>query len=283
MNKMTNVAEMFNRTDELIEWLTQKGISTASFSRIAQYKELGAAFFTSESPSSPDAIELFTQLTKSIYEFILVLLVKDTFENENSPGFLERLKSALKGKTFIDNAKEEGSRNFLFELLVAVFFARKGYKIEFTKIADIIAYRNNTKIYIECKKCYSDKKIEKNLKYAHKQLTANISQKDFNTVGLVALDISHLSDKHIPKCEFPNQNAAQAAIKSGIRQVMKDISWIIDKLNTRFINSTLATLVFSDNMFWLDDISVFLHQDLQVIAAKELNDAAFAKLNSYVV
>lgn len=166
----------------------------------------------------------------------------------------------------------------MFELLVAVFFAKRGYKIEFSEAADIIAYRDNFKIYIECKKCYSYKKIEENLKYAHKQLIVNTTPHDSNIVGLVALDISHLSDEHIPKCDFPNSDVAQSAVKYGIVQVMNNISRKIDELSARFIDTTLATLVYSDNMFWLEDISVFLHQDCQVIAAKKLNDTEFAKL-----
>lgn len=278
MNNTTSVGEMFERTDELISWLIELGVTTANFSRVSEYRGLAKAFFAAKDPTSPDALKLFMQLTDAIYEFIGLLHVKDTFKNEVSIGFLERLENAHKGKAFCDNAQDGASRNFLFELLIASFFSEKGYAITFNSDTDVLATKDGIKIYVECKKCYSVNKIEKNLKKAHRQLLVNGTKNDTSVIGLVAIDISNITSEHIPKSEFINLIEAEVVIGNAVSRTINSMSRQIDEFNASHIHTTLATIVYSSHMFWLSNVSTFLHKSYRVKAATLLGDAEFTKL-----
>ena len=279
MSTTASIGDMFNRTEELISWLIEKGVTTASFSRVSEYRELAKAFFDAKDPTSPDGLKLFIQLTDSIYEFIGLLQVKDAFESETSNGFLDRLEKAHKGKTFYIDAKDGESRNFLFELLVASFFAKKGYSITFNDDSDVIATKNENRLYIECKKCYSIKKIEKNLRKAHSQLIQHKTKSDTNTVGIVAIDISHIIREIMPLKEYENNLFAQLAINESFQSIGKQIKKYVYNCNDEFVDTTLATIVHFSVIYWLENVSVFLFSHKQVTTANTIGNTEFAKLN----
>lgn len=279
MNNMTSVGDIFNRTKELISWLVDKGITTANSSRVSEYEKLAREFWEVKDLTSPGIVELFRIASNSIFELWDLLEIKDVFQDEVSSAFWERLEKAHKGKTFVTCHQDGASRNFLFELMMAAFFAKKGYAMQFDSVADTVVSKYNITGYIECKKIYSIKKVEKNLKKAHRQLIQHNTKSNSNKIGIVAIDISHLIGEIMPLKEFENHLTAELAINESFKHIGKHIGRHVYNCNDEFVGTTLATIVHFSVSYWLENVSVFLFRHKEVTTSNFIGDAEFAKLN----
>lgn len=198
-----------NRIPEIIKWMEEKGIS-AGVSRYSRYEDYIRDF--SPNPSKriapgkillpTDLEELFRKANLALLEIVQIIWVYDSFREENSKGFRDRLKKAVSGQDFYTYGVQDNGRDFLYELLIASWFQKKGYKIDFDLLTDVVATKNDTKFYIECKRLRTAKKYEERYKDGCKQLKL-VEESD--AYKLVFVDIYNCISDHVPPYDIDSQ------------------------------------------------------------------------------
>jgi len=176
---------------EIVDYLESLGVSKTNV-RIKEYK-------TFVENISLDNDEIYspiqaTRLWREIYEIIWVL---STFKEGKYDPPKELLMRALDGKVLEEYTNEKG-RNFFLELRAAIYFLRIGYSIELDKECDVIAYKKRERIFIECKRLYSENKSKARIKECFNQLEKRLklaegSAKNF---GIAWIDPSPAMQQH---------------------------------------------------------------------------------------
>ena len=124
------------------------------------------------------------------------------------------MKKAINGSVFYDtnsNNMDEG-RNFLYELLIATWFSKLGYEIDFDNETDVVAKYGEVTIYAECKRIKSNRSFEENYKKAFKQLEKVEKQK--NIYKLVFVDIYNCVAEYLKDYEYPDILTMRKTVKS---------------------------------------------------------------------
>lgn len=170
--ELTHSSYFMNKLDEVLAWLESKGLR-AHLSRYSKYKSYIDDFYKNGDPNDlSDLEQKFKKLNDAVQECIQIVQVYDTFKNEKSDGFEDRLKKIVAGADFYNpENKADQPRDFLYELLVASWFKKWGYDIDFDKITDVVATKNSITVYVECKRIKSINGLEGNFRKACKQLS----------------------------------------------------------------------------------------------------------------
>lgn len=165
--------EYLNEYPEAFKWLESKtnGLR-ANVSRYSRY--IDYVKDVSLTPKNPKKIiypeDVFQKGNTSLIEIINLVRIYRAFKDENSNGFINRLKEMVSGADFYNNVStDDKPRNFQYELLVAEKMKSLGYSINFDELTDVVATRGNDTIYIECKRIKSSKGLESNYRKACKQ------------------------------------------------------------------------------------------------------------------
>ena len=157
------------------------------------------------------------KILMSYYEIFSINIIAENFKNNTSCEFIETLKKVTKGIDVRDGDKvlKDESRNFIFELLMASYFAEKIFLIDLSTKTDFIVKDLN--ILVECKRVTSEKKILERINDGVKQITKR-KVKDEN-LGIVFIDISELID--IPKrivVQVPLENSLTLLTQKRVRR-----------------------------------------------------------------
>jgi len=172
------------------EFVFSLGVNRSNV-RIQAYRKFLDAI--SDDDSSLDPI-ISMRLWREIHEFTWVLTV--FMDNKFKPP-TELLKRSLDGKP-LEEYQDEAGRNFFLQLRAAIYFLRVGYKIELTSDCDVVAIRNRDRIFIECKRLYSEKKARDRVRQCYQQLETRLACADrrYKNLGLAWVDPSPAMQKH---------------------------------------------------------------------------------------
>lgn len=217
-------------------------------------------------------------LNDATQECIQIVQVFDSFKDEKSVGFKERLQKAVYGTDFYNpESKTDQPRDFLYELLIASFFNNLGYKVNFEQLTDVIANRNGITVYAECKRIKSINGLEENLKKACKQL----SKIDNNAkhYGLVFIDIYNCISDKIRDYGYSDIFTIRKEINDVLENnFRKQNSSLIENILTENLEYTLGAVFTSVRCLWLSNVTPKLYQERKVIASSKISDANFEVL-----
>lgn len=112
-------------------------------------------------------------------------------------GVEEKLKQVVGGRDFAALDKDSSSRNTQFELRIASYFCQTGYSVDMSNLTDIVATRDRTTYFVECKRVTSSGTLNKRLKEAKKQLKTRLAR--FSLIprefGVIAIDVTKVAFK----------------------------------------------------------------------------------------
>ena len=113
-------------------------------------------------------------------------------------GIEEKLNQVVGGRDFAALDKDSSSRNTQFELRIASYFCQAGYSVDMSNLTDIVATRDQTTYFVECKRVTSFSALIKRLKHAKKQLRARISKHTLvsRNFGIIAVDVTKIAFKY---------------------------------------------------------------------------------------
>ncbi len=267
-----------DKMDEVIRWLESKGLK-ATQSRYAKYKDYIDDFYKKGNREDlADLEQRFKKLNDAVQECIQIVQVFNSFKNEKSIGFEERLQKAVYGTDFYNpENKIDQPRDFLYELLIASWFNRLGYEIDFEQLTDVVANRNGTTIYIECKRIKSINRLEENLKKACKQLSK--INNDANHYGLIFIDIYNCVADKIRDYEYSDIPTMIEEVKDVLKNNFIDpSSGLIEKILTRNLENTLGVVFTSVRCLWLANVTPQFYQKYEVMVSSKISDDAFKVL-----
>jgi hypothetical protein len=169
------------------------------------------------------------RLWREIHELTFVLSV---FKDNNLTPPNDLLKKSLDGKPLEEYESETG-RNFFLELRAAIYFLRIGYAITLDQDCDIVAVRNRQRIFIECKRLYSEKKAGRRVRECYEQLETRLAAADrsYNNLGLAWVDPSAAMQKYYFLYTAYSEAGARDAARADLVYFWR--KWIANTYNGR--------------------------------------------------
>lgn len=263
---------------EVIRWLESLELSVLS-SRFSRYTKHIEAFFNEPNPLTDTARDKFDKLTAAYHECLNIVIIKSIFENEPSVGFKNKLSKVVTGSDFLTDSPKQEARNYFFELLVSAKLSECGYEIDFNSLTDVVAQKNKLTVFIECKRIFSEKSFEKNFKEAGKQLKARSVKNTSTNFGLIFIDVSNCISNDLPRKEVQNKMSAKNHLEYAMQKFVDRQSNLIESLNERFSEESLAVCLFGQGSIWTTDAVLYQATKTDVRARSSMDDAEFNMLN----
>ncbi len=171
-----------------------------SKTRLGEYKKDFSLFLNPDRKNIPaDDLELskeFYVFMQAQTEAVQLIRLMNTYQDRACEGFLVTFKKTILGlklRRDAINITQDSARDFAFELSIASRFIKGGFTVDLTDVADLIVDINGKKLFIECKRIRSKRKLIKRVKHANtqigKRLKSCISKKPR---GLIALDLTDI-------------------------------------------------------------------------------------------
>lgn len=209
-----------------------------SFNKIQRIRQ-----FTSDLRRWDDDYELWNDYHPSEYHGAIEFLnVMQFFASNDIQLDLALVRTVCGGNLPKPNEKPRGQdRDFFFELKVARYLYAFGAKVDLTKDTDIVAEIAGRKIFIECKRLWSESNKIKQYKKAEKQLFRRIQGQDCRPRGWVYLDASYLLNEG--KLPYPTRHpiAPITAMQTELRYLWSDIAEGIRATECKEISHTFMT------------------------------------------
>jgi hypothetical protein len=188
---------------EALDWLEKKGFNVKS-SRLAKYDKSYQKLLDNWGKETFREIIENKSYSSSVYEVYEINQIHQRLMEFDSKEANESIKKILAGVELYeeDNLKTKPSpaRDFSFELYMASYFKRAGYRLSFNTVADFNAYDKKDSFFVECKRPAKEETFGKNIEKALKQSVKRfVSGNKLCQKGIAAIDISHLLN---PNHEF---------------------------------------------------------------------------------
>lgn len=174
-----------------VEYVYSLGVNRSNV-RIKAYQEFLEAIFSGED-NSFDPIQA-ARLWREIHEVTFVITV---FKDNDILPPIDLLRRSFDGKP-LEEYEDESGRNFFLQLRAAIYFLRIGYRIELSNDCDVVAIRKSNRIFIECKRLYSEKKARDRVNRCYQQLETRLASADrhYKNLGLAWVDPSPAMQKN---------------------------------------------------------------------------------------
>ena len=238
-NHIGAVGNQVIEINDIISWLEDRG-HKAGVSRYSRYLDYIKDFQLKPDKDGEmkillpsDLEELYKKADKAILEIMQLKWVYKAFKNIESRGFDDRLDKIVSGKDFYTGGSQDSARDFLYELVVAAWLANKGYVIDFDSPdnTDVVGKRDNTDIYIECKRLKSVNKYEENYRKGCKQLK-KISGCD-SAIKLVYVDIYNCISDQLKPYEYTDITDIEKTVRCAMRVgFISENQKLTDKIQT---------------------------------------------------
>lgn len=184
---------------EACEWMGSLGIDYPK-TRYGSYKKDFSLFCNPDRKGIPtDDSELaqeFYKFMQAQTEAVQLIRLMNTYKDRACSGFLDKFKHVMLGlKLRKDSvsASQDPARDYAFELSVASRFLKGGFSVDLTNVADLVVDVNGKKLFVECKRVRSEKKLIKRVKSANSQIKSRLrGEVSKKPGGLVALDLTDI-------------------------------------------------------------------------------------------
>jgi hypothetical protein len=212
--------EVLREFDEGLAWLKAEGTPSPPEGRFTFYRSILEELASSYKTASKEEIEgKFATYSDVLFEANDFILTYRALSRAKHPGLKKRLEHLVGGPQHRDmeNAEDGRSvraRNTGFELAVAARFADAGFPPDFQGPADTNISVENRKVFIECKRVRSDKKIISNASNALGQCNTRINNSSSKLAsGIIVLDFSVIANPNAKTVAFESRESAQAVFK----------------------------------------------------------------------
>lgn len=245
--------DLEEKTKVIIEWLSMHGLAGKK-SRYSQYISEINSFYRAALPFPDNIYKLFNNSRDSVGELLIINDIYDRFPEEKSIGFQDRLKKAINGPIYANEngvplqKQPDSSRDFLFELFVASWLSRLGYSLSFDNESDVFSSKNGINLICQCKRIYSQNKVERNIKKAGKQLKESISNYD-KSIGMIVLDISNFIF-FSQVGEFDNEDDFMKIINDQIDFFYDKHRNIINQENEKCFSFSMGVCLIASKTVW---------------------------------
>jgi len=191
-------------------WLEQQGLRAAP-TRLTRYVKTLDRLAERGGPEHGDYDEyIFT-----LREADEMIWVHHGLLKAIPPGALALLEKSIGGEAFAREDKRSAARNALFELRIASYFLQAGFSIDLSGPADIAIELPSARVYVECKRIESRKKVPARANEAFKQLRRHLSgMKRWSSYGLAVLDVGQI----IHPGQGMSMGVTRGHLRDGLRQ-----------------------------------------------------------------
>lgn len=275
--ELVSVGALFELLPQLQDWLKQQNCK-ADISRFSHYKSLASDFFSCENPLSPEGEQKFINLSNSIHEVLLAILVMQAAKDHDWKIPDETLQKIVNGPDFVEEAASGESRNFLYELLVARFLSNHNFLMNFFGKSDVQGLRDGFIINAECKKLYSITQLWKKLKKSGLQLNRTTGTNRDEVSGLTFLDLSFLLKDEIKTYEYDHQSSAHEKLKSEIDAFSNAHKKMIRKYTQAYSQVSLGVSLFASKVIWTKNIEAYLIMHQTIISTSDAGHQILEKL-----
>lgn len=241
--------DIMNEVPNVIAWLKSKKLPV-HVSRYSKYQKYIEDFYDQRDKDHPSE-EKFKILNWAFQELYEIVQVYKCFCDEDSDDFNKRLKKVVSGQDLTPDtikAKNDNSRDFLYELLIAFEFKSRGFSVCFNHDADVVAIRGLDVIMAECKRLSSNNSLERNLKKAGEQLSVR-DRKD--TYGLIFIDISCCLEDKIPVYEYRSDAEMISTVRKSMGELLHEYRNMLEYYANKFIESALGICLTFRRTLWI--------------------------------
>lgn len=234
-----------------IAWMDSLGLDV-NRGRLSHYRQIIGywkdAYKTATIEEAQKAFPDFVNAMREIEDFVSVFRAFWREPKSNLSLIRDKIEKSIGGPADLikENSKSNVSRNFLFEAVTAAKAHQpsRGVAAILNADSDTGIAVDNKKIWIECKRLSSAKKIEANVKDASSQLEKVIRRKiGSGHKGIVALDVSKLfnpGDKIYPK---KNDLELVSSINQMMDNFIEEKSKYWEKIYSRRSRSIIGTII----------------------------------------
>ena len=198
---MNYYTKLIIEIEELSTWVQTFGINTSN-TRLAYYIKFLTKFNQQKKyypKNNNKDREVLTELFYILREIHELTWIYSGFKNKNIQGTKELLKIIIGGHNYSKDDKKTVARNYQLELRIASYFTQKDYLIDLTQRTDLIIKKFNYTFYIECKRLYSESKIDTRIKEASKQLSIVTKKNKLlkKNLGIAVFDVTKIAYPHL--------------------------------------------------------------------------------------
>lgn len=124
--------------------------------------------------------------------------IGEGLRDADTRGLADKLRIVVRGADFAALDRNTESRNTKFELRIASYLGRAGYRLDFGPLTDIVATRGLTTYYVECKRVASAAQLARRIKEALGQIEERKQKSRFfhGRHGVVAVDVTRVAFTH---------------------------------------------------------------------------------------
>jgi len=186
-----SIHELKSSFDNATDYLYSKGVSRGN-ARIEACKNFLDAI-SSRNGFESNNIDTM-QLWRETLDIAWVISVARNHELAPPP---ELLSKCFDGRPVEDYHHETG-RSYFLQLRAAIYFLRVGYDVQLDNDCDVIAIRKRRRVFVECKRLYSENKAQKRIRKCYGQLEKRLALADtrHKNLGLAWIDPSAAMQKH---------------------------------------------------------------------------------------
>jgi len=124
--------------------------------------------------------------------------IGEGLRDAHTRGLADKLQIVVRGADFAALDRNTASRNTQFELRIASYLGRAGYRLDFESLTDIVATCGLTTYYVECKRVASAAQLTRRIKEALNQIEERKPKSGFvhGRHGVVAVDVTRVAFTH---------------------------------------------------------------------------------------
>jgi hypothetical protein len=210
--------------DAALQWLTSLSIRVDS-TRLAHYR--GGLEALSRAIDRGDPTGVLKQSVPSDWgntalEAIELIPIYRAFGKRTDPEIASRLRQIVSGPLAYPDESESTSsdraRNIAFELHLGALLALSNFDVSFTDEGDLYTNYRGRRVFIECKRPWSERKIEKRVKEAYKQIRCRYKGACVppNSRGLIGISITKLANPDGKRLYAASYNEAVDKVRSEV-------------------------------------------------------------------
>ncbi len=145
-------------------------------------------------PNSPiqHGLDRSLYVAREVHE---LMWIGEGLKDAETLGPAAKLRAVVRGADFAALDVNTEARNTQFELRIASYLSRAGYKLDFSTLTDIVASRGRSTYYVECKRVASASQLSRRVKQALDQIEERKPKSDWlqGRHGVVAVDVTRVA------------------------------------------------------------------------------------------
>lgn len=145
-------------------------------------------------PNSPiqHGLDRLLYVAREVHE---LMWIGEGLKDAETLGLAAKLRAVVRGADFAALDVNTEARNTQFELRIASYLGRAGYKLDFSTLTDIVASRGRSTYYVECKRVASASQLTRRVREALDQIEERKPKSGWlrGRHGLVAVDVTRVA------------------------------------------------------------------------------------------